>query len=134
MAEVGASKIRILAYIDRFDPPYDDTQDAVKLMMADTVKGFWLDVTLELVGKGGCVPIIHIGDGKTYQTLEEAEEVVLREVGITLERLPEPSPGTLWSCAAFFIGEFDLTNKPMAQVVSEGSMPLARNADHSRRA
>lgn len=133
MESEGKPKIRILAYIDKFDPPYDDNQDAVKLMMTDTVKGFWLDVTVELDGPRGRVTLEHIGDGKVYETLEEAEEVVLQEVGIKVERLPEPPSGTRWSCAAFFIGEFGLTDKPMAQIVAEGSMPSARNPDHSRR-
>lgn len=124
-------KIQVLAYIDKFDPESDDDQDAVKDMTAQLVRGYWLDVMVQMVGPHQTVPISHIGDGTAYQTFEEAEEAVFQEVGIRVNRLTEPTVRMRWSCAAYWVGEFDLTGKPEEQVISESGLP-PRNPDRSR--
>lgn len=124
-------KLRISAYVDKFDPP-DKDRGAIDWLMIESTRGFWLDVTVEVEGVRGTVILDHIGDGKVYKTLEEAEEVVLRETGIHLECLPEQPNESGWTCVAYFVGEFEMTNKPEAEILAESIMP-PRNPDRSRR-
>jgi hypothetical protein len=126
-------KILILAYIDQFEPVDDPSQGAMSWLVAQSARGFSLDVTIAMMTGTDCILLQHYGDGKIYSTLAEAEAVVQEESGIAVERLPRRENSISgWTCVAFYIEEFVATNRTKSEIASELGMH-ARNPDHSRR-
>ena len=58
----------------------------------------------------------------------------LPPIGIRLTRIPEEaqSKDKQFRCAAYFVGEFVLSDKPEAVVVAESPFPISRGADRCR--
>lgn len=131
MSESREPVVRILAYIVRtywVRDVFAEFNDGPNYF-----KGFILDVTVEVTSGFGenkrRALLDHLGDGKFYPTFEEARDVVAREMGFVMEKIPEeqwaevPKGGRFEERIACYVREFKATDRPRTEIESECSLP-----------